>query len=251
MYQIANFEIPKERRFGEYAIELIQKIKTGVDEEQSKEELFRMSYPIMIKELYKYTNLRPAEELVSDLSVAFMNTIRFFNIDRQQSKTSFISYYKTVFQHEVMRNYFGGYIVKYPEKRKEFKYFHDGIGSLNELDDYLHQQNHDGPRISVNDILEDKTVNIEDDYMDITFMTNTHAAIDEIFTGNGRGRGPRVEKAKLLFTIYIDSILNDKPMTYDQIAAVTETTKSNICSIVKRYLPRLQEKLREYGYDYI
>lgn len=251
MYQIANFEIPKERRFGEYAIELIQKIKTGVDEEQSKEELFRMSYPIMIKELYKYTNLRPAEELVSDLSVAFMNTIRFFNVDRQQSKTSFISYYKTVFQHEVMRNYFGGYIVKYPEKRKEFKYFHDGISSLDAVDDYIQEKYHDGGHSSIHEVLTDPSINIEDDYMDITFITNTHAAIDEIFKGNGKGRGPRVERAKLLFTMYIDSILNDNPMTYDQIAARTETTKSNMCNIVKRYLPRLQEKLREYGYDYI
>lgn len=248
MYQIARFEIPKERKFGEYALELIREIKNGINVEENEEKLFRMSYPIMIKEVYKYTDIRPVDELLADLSVSFMTTLKSFNIDKEQGSASFIGYYKKAFCHEVMHSYFGYYVGAHPEKRKDCLYFKKSIGSLDALDEYMCKNAKEATHITINDIMEDTSINIEQEVIDKTFKDTIHYAIEKIFNPDGRGRGPRVENARNVFTTYIDSIIDDTPMTYDQIGGLYNTTKSNVCGILKRYLPRLQEQLKELGY---
>lgn len=248
MYQIARFEIPKDRKFGEYALELIHEIKNGINVEENKEKLFRMSYPIMIKEVYKYTDIRPVDELLADLSVSFMTTLKSFNINREQGSTSFISYYKKAFCHEVMHSYFGYYIGAYPEKRKACLYFKKSIGSLDALDEYMCKSAKEGTHITVSDVLEDTNINIENEIVDKSFKDTVHYAIEKIFNPNGRGRGSRVENARKIFTAYVDSIIDDNHMTYDQIGEMYDSTKSNVCNVLKRYLPRLKDQLKELGY---
>lgn len=242
MYNVKHYSIPEGKGYSEHVLDLACKIKRGEDVEKSKEELFCLTYSIMTKEIQKLTYIRPAEELVADLSVAFMKTLKYFNPDIPNA--SFINYYKLTFKHEAASNYYGDYAAQHTELRKTVDYFKKSIGSLEELSLFATQACSSDNNLDANDILPD-TVNVEKDAMDSTFIEDVHKAIEEIFPKDRR----KTERVKSIFTMYIDSVLNNTGLTMTKISELHGTKKAHASHTIKRYLPRLQEKLRIMGYD--
>ena len=105
MYRVPNVIIPEGRRFAEYSLELAKKIKRNEDSEENLDTLFKLCYPLLLTEAYKYRNLRPLEELTSDIGVAFMQTVRSFN--PFASNASFIGYCKLILKTEIVKGYYG------------------------------------------------------------------------------------------------------------------------------------------------
>lgn len=247
MYKIENYQIPENKKFSEYTLELVREIRSGKNVEENKDKLFRLCYPLMRKEINRYTDLRPADELVSDLSVAFMQTIK--SIDTDKKEGSFIGYLKTVFRREVIKNYYGGYTAYHKDLQKQYKEFHRQIGSIEGLNAFVSSRTHNSDTLDIHETFKDEKINIEKDYEEVAFIEDVYKAIDKVFTTTTHGRSLKNTKPRTIFTLYIENILFDKGMKNVDIARIAETSKQYINEVVGRYLNKFQTRMQEMGYD--
>ena len=79
MYKVTSIKAPEGKTFSEYALELATRIKNGEDKDYNLDLLFRLTYPMMLAEVKRYTNLLPIDELETFISMAFMKTVDKFN----------------------------------------------------------------------------------------------------------------------------------------------------------------------------
>lgn len=237
MYEVSAYRIPEGYKMNDYAIKLCKDIRNDIDKEDAMDKLFRMSYPIMLKELKKYTNFGPLDELSPDLSLAFMKTVKKFNPDNP--KASFINYYKQTLKTEILSNYYGKYKTT-EESRNLKKTFEGTIGSL---DDPLY--NKDGVETnSWYDVIEDKNTNIEEEILANDYKYTIHRIVDKIFDKKGKGRSAKCARPKAMFTEYVDSILDDEGLGQIDIANKYGIGRSGINKTITTYMPRFIEEFK-------
>lgn len=237
MYEVSAYRIPEGYKMNEFAIKLCKDIRNDIDKEDAMDKLFRMTYPIMLKELKKYTNFGPLDELSPDLSLAFMKTVKKFNPDNPNA--SFVNYYKQTLKTEILSNYYGKYKTT-EESRNLKKTFEGTIGSL---DDPLY--NKDGVETnSWYDVIEDKNTNIEEEILANDYKYTIHRIVDKIFDKKGKGRSAKCARPKAMFTEYVDSILDDEGLGQIDIANKYGIGRSGINKTITTYMPRFIEELK-------
>lgn len=237
MYEVSAYRIPEGYKMNGYAIKLCKDIRNDIDKEDAMDKLFRMTYPIMLKELKKYTNFGPLDELSPDLSLAFMKTVKKFNPDNPNA--SFINYYKQTLKTEILSNYYGKYKTT-EETRNLKRTFEDTMGSL---DDPLY--NKDGVETnSWYDVIEDKNTNIEEEILANDYKYTIHRIVDKIFDKKGKGRSAKCARPKAMFTEYVDSILDDEGLGQIDIANKYGIGRSGINKTITTYMPRFIEELK-------
>lgn len=237
MYEVSAYRIPEGYKMSDYAIKLCKDIRNDIDKEDAMDKLFRMTYPIMLKELKKYTNFGPLDELSPDLSLAFMKTVKKFNPDNPNA--SFINYYKQTLKTEILSNYYGKYKTT-EETRNLKRTFEDTMGSL---DDPLY--NKDGVETnSWYDVIEDKNTNIEEEILANDYKYTIHRIVNKIFDKKGKGRSAKCARPKAMFTEYVDSILDDEGLGQIDIANKYGIGRSGINKTITTYMPRFIEELK-------
>lgn len=237
MYEVSAYRIPEGYKMNDYAIKLCRDIRNDIDKEDAMDKLFRMTYPIMLKELKKYTNFGPLDELSPDLSLAFMKTVKKFNPDNP--KASFVNYYKQTLKTEILSNYYGKYKTT-EESRNLKRTFEDTMGSL---DDPLY--NKDGVETnSWYDVIEDKNTNIEEEILANDYKYTIHRIVDKIFDKKGKGRSAKCARPKAMFTEYVDSILDDEGLGQIDIANKYGIGRSGINKTITTYMPRFIEEFK-------
>lgn len=232
MYQVSAYQVPEGYAFSEYTVILLKRIKEDDNAEDAKDKLFRMSYPIMLNELKKYLNLAPMDDLCSYLALAFMRTIDKF--DPYQEGGSFINYYKLTLRTEVINHYYGKY--RHSEELRALKRKFEG--TMHSLDYSLTDKN-DVETNDWYDMIQDTTVNIEEEILKKDLKQTSHIIIDGIFDEPHKGR--HSDKPKKIFTEYIDSILDDTGMKNVDIAKKHNVVKSTITNALRRYVPIFKE----------
>lgn len=237
MYEVSAYKIPEGYKMNDYAIKLCHDIRNDIDKEDAMDKLFRMTYPLMLKELKKYTNFGPLDELTPDLSIAFMKTVKKFNPDNPNA--SFVNYYKQTLKTEILANYYGKY--KSTEESRTLKKTFEG--TMGSLDDPLF--NKDG--IETNswyDVIEDKNTNIEEEILANDYKYTIHRIVNKMFDKKGIIQKERAARPKAMFTEYVDAILDGNEVTQAEIADKYGIGRSGMNKTMTTYMPRFKEELK-------
>lgn len=234
MYEVVAHRIPKDCNFQETINDLVGNIRAGKDVEESMDILYRMTYLVVLPELNKYPYIGTPDDLISDMSMAFMKTIKGYDPDNP--KASFIQYYKRAIFTEIISNYYGKFKGKV-EKREGYRYFMNGIKSLSE------EVYKDGIEAGTwEDLIEDDNNIFEETIDRIGLEDAINKALDEIFDSpKTKSRGEEI------FRYYIELCMADEYVTHDKVAEKVGGCRANVCNIVHRYGPKLYEILKREG----
>lgn len=74
-YDLNKYQIPKDYTYKSYINEAVSNIRKGNNAEYYKDTLFRLTYPVAVSELNKYSNIDEITELLPIMSIAFMKTV--------------------------------------------------------------------------------------------------------------------------------------------------------------------------------
>lgn len=242
MYEVPRYYITNGNTVNQETRRLMDNIRQGVDVERSKDDLFKLTYPMALTELKRYTNMGPMDELVSCMSIAFMKTVKYY--DPEASTVSFMNYYKRAINSEVIIGMNGRY--RYDPKLK--RDFEANVGSL----EYELSNDDGSDNLSVHEM-------VADDYWDGYFdeMINYEGLIDDIRTcmynvmyKKQKGRRVRTTKSdsKKSFERWIESMIQDEELTQQQVSDELSIGKSAVNNAVTKYMPRLREELKNMGY---
>lgn len=242
MYEVPRYYITNGNTVNQETRRLMDNIRQGIDVERSKDDLFRLTYPMALTELKRYTNMGPMDELISCMSIAFMKTIQYF--DPEASTVSFMNYYKRAIQSEVIIGMNGRYRSN-PKLKRDFE---ANIGSL----EYELTNDDGSDNLSVHEM-------VADDYWDGYFdeKISYEGLIDDIRTcmynvmyKKQKGRRVRSTKSdsKKSFERWIESMIQDEELTQQQVSDELSIGKSAVNNAVSKYMPRLREELKNMGY---
>ena len=242
MYEVPRYYITNGNTVNQETRRLMDNIRQGIDVERSKDDLFKLTYPMALTELKRYTNMGPMDELISCMSIAFMKTIQYF--DPEASTVSFMNYYKRAIYSEVIIGMNGRY--RYDPKLK--RDFEANVGSL----EYELSNDDGSDNLSIHEI-------VADDYWDGYFdeMINYEGLIDDIRTcmynvmyKKQKGRRVRSTKSdsKKSFERWIESMIQEEELTQQQVSDELSIGKSAVNNAVTKYMPRLREELKNMGY---
>ena len=239
MYEISTHKIPKGCKINDYARDLVKKIKNGIDVEQSKDILFRSTYLMALPELKKYSYIGTTEDLMGDMSVAFMKTINKFDPDKPGA--SFVNYYRRCINTEILWNYYGKFNNK-QEWKDEYRNFLNGARSI---DEQLYDKN-EMESGTLAATIKDEKFDMDDEINRMVFEDAIHRAMDEIDNTKGLRRA-----GKAIFRYYIDCCLAGKEVKQYEIAKKFNTCEGNIALILRRYKPMFAAALKKEGYDVV
>lgn len=242
MYEVPRYYITNGNTVNQETRRLMDNIRQGIDVERSKDDLFKLTYPMALTELKRYTNMGPMDELISCMSIAFMKTIQYF--DPEASTVSFMNYYKRAIYSEVIIGMNGRY--RYDPKLK--RDFEANVGSL----EYELSNDDGSDNLSIHEI-------VADDYWDGYFdeKINYEGLIDDIRTcmynvmyKKQKGRRVRSTKSdsKKSFERWIESMIQEEELTQQQVSDELSIGKSAVNNAVTKYMPRLREELKNMGY---
>lgn len=242
MYEVPRYYITNGNTVNQETRRLMDNIRQGIDVERSKDDLFKLTYPMALTELKRYTNMGPMDELVSCMSIAFMKTVKYF--DPEASTVSFMNYYKRAIQSEVIIGMNGRYRYS-PQLKRDFE---ANVGSL----EYELANDDGSDNLSIHEI-------VADDYWDGYFdeKINYEGLIDDIRTcmynvmyKKQKGRRVRSTKSdsKKSFERWIESMIQDEELTQQQVSDELSIGKSAVNNAVSKYMPRLREELKNMGY---
>lgn len=242
MYEVPRYYITNGNTVNQETRRLMDNIRNGIDVERSKDDLFKLTYPMALTELKRYTNMGPMDELISCMSIAFMKTIQYF--DPEASTVSFMNYYKRAIYSEVIIGMNGRY--RYDPKLK--RDFEANVGSL----EYELSNDDGSDNLSIHEI-------VADDYWDGYFdeKINYEGLIDDIRTcmynvmyKKQKGRRVRSTKSdsKKSFERWIESMIQEEELTQQQVSDELSIGKSAVNNAVSKYMPRLREELKNMGY---
>lgn len=242
MYEVPRYYITNGNNVNQETRRLMDNIRQGIDVERSKNDLFKLTYPMALTALKRYTNLNSIEEMIGDLSVAFMKTVKYYN--PEASTVSFMNYYKRAIHSEVIQSRYG--VHRY---NKELVHYYEGTM------EYL-----DRP-IKNKELIEDGIYSdlIEDDYWDRYFddyvndegfIDDLRRAVNNALYKKKKGVAIRDSKSKVkqAFEIYIDNLINDKHVTQTEIGIQLGMGKSNVNNAIAKYMSRLKDELKNMGY---
>lgn len=242
MYEVPRYYITNGNTVNQETRRLMDNIRQGIDVERSKDDLFRLTYPMALTELKRYSNMGPMDELVSCMSIAFMKTVKYY--DPEASTVSFMNYYKRAIQSEVIIGMNGRYRSN-PKLKRDFE---ANVGSL----EYELSNDDGSDNLSVHEM-------VADDYWDGYFdeMINYEGLIDDIRTcmynvmyKKQKGRRVRSTKSdsKKSFERWIESMIQEEELTQQQVSDELSIGKSAVNNAVSKYMPRLREELKNMGY---
>ena len=242
MYEVPRYYITNGNTVNQETRRLMDNIRQGIDVERSKDDLFKLTYPMALTELKRYTNMGPMDELISCMSIAFMKTVKYY--DPEASTVSFMNYYKRAIQSEVIIGMNGRYRSN-PKLKRDFE---ANVGSL----EYELTNDDGSDNLSVHEM-------VADDYWDGYFdeKINYEGLIDDIRTcmynvmyKKQKGRRVRSTKSdsKKSFERWIESIIQDEELTQQQVSNELSIGKSAVNNAVSKYMPRLREELKNMGY---
>lgn len=242
MYEVPRYYITNGNTVNQETRRLMDNIRQGIDVERSKDDLFRLTYPMALTELKRYTNMGPMDELISCMSIAFMKTVKYF--DPEASTVSFMNYYKRAINSEVIIGMNGRYRAN-PKLKRDFE---ANVGSL----EYELTNDDGSDNLSVHEM-------VADDYWDGYFdeKINYEGLIDDIRTcmynvmyKKQKGRRVRSTKSdsKKSFERWIESMIQDEELTQQQVSDELSIGKSAVNNAVSKYMPRLREELKNMGY---
>ena len=242
MYEVPRYYITNGNTVNQETRRLMDNIRQGIDVERSKDDLFRLTYPMALTELKRYTNMGPMDELISCMSIAFMKTVKYY--DPEVGTVSFMNYYKRAIQSEVIIGMNGRYRSN-PKLKRDFE---ANVGSL----EYELTNDDGSDNLSVHEM-------VADDYWDGYFdeKINYEGLIDDIRTcmynvmyKKQKGRRVRSTKSdsKKSFERWIESMIQDEELTQQQVSDELSIGKSAVNNAVSKYMPRLREELKNMGY---
>ena len=242
MYEVPRYYITNGNTVNQETRRLMDNIRQGIDVERSKDDLFKLTYPMALTELKRYTNMGPMDELISCMSIAFMKTVKYF--DPEASTVSFMNYYKRAIQSEVIIGMNGRYRSN-PKLKRDFE---ANVGSL----EYELTNDDGSDNLSVHEM-------VADDYWDGYFdeKINYEGLIDDIRTcmynvmyKKQKGRRVRSTKSdsKKSFERWIESMIQDEELTQQQVSDELSIGRSAVNNAVTKYMPRLREELKNMGY---
>lgn len=243
MYEVPRYYITNGNTVNQETRRLMDNIRQGIDVERSKDDLFRLTYPMALTELKRYKNMGPMDELVSCMSIAFMKTVKYY--DPEASTVSFMNYYKRAIQSEVIIGMNGRYRYN-PQLKRDFE---ANVGSL----EYELSNDDGSDNLSIHEM-------VADDYWDGYFdeKINYEGLIDDIRTcmynvmyKKQKGRRVRSTKSdsKKSFERWIEAMINEEEeLTQQQVSDELSIGKSAVNNAVTKYMPRLREELKNMGY---
>lgn len=242
MYEVPRYYITNGNTVNQETRRLMDNIRQGIDVERSKDDLFRLTYPMALTELKRYSNMGPMDELISCMSIAFMKTIEYF--DPEANTVSFMNYYKRAIYSEVIIGMNGRYRSN-PQLKRDFE---ANVGSL----EYELTNDDGSDNLSIHEM-------VADDYWDGYFdeKINYEGLIDDIRTcmynvmyKKQKGRRVRSTKSdsKKSFERWVESMIQDEELTQQQVSDELSIGKSAVNNAVTRYMPRLREELKNMGY---
>lgn len=237
MYDLKAYKIPDGIRYSDFTKELVRNINAGKDVEQSKDILFRVTYALVIPELKKYSYIGTPDDLISDMSVAFMTTLKYFDPDKPGA--SFVNYYKRAIKTEILNGYYGKFKNK-KEWMEGYSYFLNGTRSINEP---LYDKN-DTETGSLADTIVDDKFDIEDELDGIALEQVIRNAIEEIFTSSKKLKN----RGKDMFAYYINNHLEGNPVTQVDVGKHFNASRGNVSNVMAVYKPKLVEILQREGY---
>ena len=242
MYEVPRYYITNGNTVNQETRRLMDNIRQGIDVERSKDDLFKLTYPMALTELKRYTNMGPMDELISCMSIAFMKTVKYY--DPEAGTVSFMNYYKRAINSEVIIGMNGRYRSN-PKLKRDFE---ANIGSL----EYELANDDGSDNLSIHEM-------VADDYWDGYFdeKINYEGLIDDIRTcmynvmyKKQKGRRVRTTKSdsKKSFERWIESMIQDEELTQQQVSDELSIGKSAVNNAVSKYMPRLREELKNMGY---
>lgn len=242
MYEVPRYYITNGNTVNQETRRLMDNIRQGIDVERSKDDLFKLTYPMALTELKRYKNMGPMDELISCMSIAFMKTVKYY--DPEAGTVSFMNYYKRAIQSEVIIGMNGRYRSN-PKLKRDFE---ANVGSL----EYELSNDDGSDNLSVHEM-------VADDYWDGYFdeKINYEGLIDDIRTcmynvmyKKQKGRRVRSTKSdsKKSFERWIESMIQDEELTQQQVSNELSIGKSAVNNAVSKYMPRLREELKNMGY---
>ena len=238
MYQVPRYYIEEGKTTSQAVEELIFNIRNGINVEQSKDDLFCLTYPMALTEVKRYLNMgRPLEDLVSDLSIAFMKTLNNYN--PEASTVSFMNYYKRAIFCTVIETRYGRY-KNTRESQQLLRDFEANTGSL----EYVILKDKDGAdNLTLGDTIETLSNDIDNLIEDITLKELIDECLNKIFDPNRRGRGEkRNARARQAFEAWVYNLVEDNGYSQTEVAKQNGLQKSNMNNNVARYMPRFKDE---------
>ena len=243
MYNVPRYHITNGNTVNQETRRLMDNIRQGIDVERSKDDLFKLTYPMALTELKRYTNMGPMDELITCMSIAFMKTVKYY--DPEAGRVSFMNYYKRAIHSEVIIGMNGRYRSD-PKLKRDFE---ANVGSL----EYELSNDDGSDNLSIHEM-------VADDYWDGYFdeKINYEGLIDDIRTcmynvlyKKQKGRRIRSTKSdsKKAFERWIDAMINEEEeLTQEEVGKKLGIGKSAVNNAVTKYMPGLREELKNIGY---
>lgn len=242
MYNVPRYNITNGNSVNEETRRLMSNIKNGTDVQQSKDDLFRLTYPMALTFLKRYTNLAPLEEIVSDLSVAFMKTVKYYN--PEASTVSFMNYYKKAIHTEVIQSKYG----RYRSDKQLAREFEANLGSL----EFPLYDKHDKETGTIRETVADE---YWDGYFDKKIdyegtVDDINRCMNDVLYKKQKGRRIRMtpSDSKIAFERWVGAMIDDEDLTQQQVGNELGIGKSAVNNAVNKYMPRLREELKNMGY---
>lgn len=225
MYNLNLIKTPHGKTLNECIMDLY----LNAPEEEAKDKIFRMTYYIAIGELQKYRHLAPIEEMVGELSVAFMKT--FNNFDPTKEGVSFLNYYKLTIRSEILTAKFGKY-KNTPETRELVMRMEKAIDSFDEP-----EENKDGREVKTKGEVIPSGFNVEQAVLNKDLRDRVVTIGNAAFDSTKR----RTEEYRPIFLKYLETATTEDPMSAKDLARYFNVSYYNVRRMLIKYLPIFME----------
>lgn len=237
MYDVEYYEIPKEYKYNDFINKLVIDIRAGVNVEENKDILFRITYPLAVKELKKYSAIDTYAEMLPDVSIAFMKTLK--NYDPYKERASFMNYYKLAMRSEIL-------LTRYQNRNTEDKrlrtLYDDSVASLD-----MRFGNKKGEDVgTVADVVADSNADVTKDIMYNDLVETIYYAMDMIKVG---ACDPEMfERDKAIFMRYLEFCINGEKITHRELSEEFGVSHTYIRNRIEDYKGRLEAILQREGW---
>lgn len=233
-YDLDRYYLEDGKTYNGYINEAVDSIRKGNNAEYYKDTLFRMTYPIAITELKKYSNYDDVEELLPIMSIAFMKTIDKY--DPENPNVSFINYYKMTMRNDIIIAYTkcrgNKELREYAKKCENTKAYLDELVPISKYN-----------FAPLYTLVEDKFI-IDDEIICEDLKKTIFRIIDNMF------KSPREEKKKKIFKAYITDRLEGRKTNRSVFAKEFDCTQSYASRVINSSNEKLAVRLRKEGYYY-
>lgn len=232
-YDLNKYQIPKDYTYKSYINEAVNNIRNGNNSEYYKDTLFRLTYPVAVLELNKYSNIDEVTELLPIMSISFMKTVEKFDCKKQNS--SFMNYYKRTMHNDIILAYDKHREVN-AKTREEIKRRKKTMTSLDKL---VGIGNDDD--VPLYELIEDDKALIDEKVLCEELVDVIFEAIDNMFP-------EKQQKKKDIFISYINACIAGEKWDRKKVAKEIGVSISYVSRVVANYKEVLKDKLKRRGY---